>query len=173
MNHDKFVFHKQGIGNGYGTLEEVKEDSMLKLDVEWNEWDAINSFSEEIIKNFNQIILEIHLVHGEMKDHLTPYFKEFYKHSLNKINDNLFKMYYEAMKKLTKYFYIFHIHANNSLPKITVNGLSFPPLIELSLVRKDLAINPRDSSLSFPVKGIDYPNKTDRADIFGYYPLGN
>ena len=76
------------------------------------------------------------------------------------------------MCKLLDLFYIFHIHANNSLPKMSVNGHSFPPLLEISFIRKDLISSiPKLSQEKYPIKGIDYPNKNDRSDIEKVYPF--
>jgi hypothetical protein len=36
----------------------------------------------------------------------------------------------------------------------------------VSFVRKDLVENIQETTASFPVEGLDFPNKTDRADIF-------
>ena len=96
---------------------------------------------------------------------VSPYFRTFYQSVNYKIQNNLFELYYEVIKKLNKYFYAFHIHANNSLPKINLNGYSFPPLVELSFVRKDLVQNVTETKAKFPVDGLDFPNKMDRNDI--------
>ena len=84
----------------------------------------------------------------------------------------MFETHYKVLKKLNDLFYIYHIHANNSLPKVELNGYSFPPLIELSLVRKDLVKNTNMTNEIFPVKGLDFQNKTDRDDIEDFYPIG-
>lgn len=172
ITHPKFSFHKQGIGNGYGTPENIFENSLLKMDVEYCEWEAFELFDNNSLKKFSQILVEFHIVHAEMRDHLTPYFQNFYEHALSQINSNLFIKYYHVIKKLNELFYIYHIHANNSLPKISVGGYDFPPLIELSLVRKDLVSDVHETETNFPIDSLDFPNKTDRADIACVYPLG-
>ncbi len=39
-----------------------------------------------------------------------------------------------------------------------------PQLVELTLIRRDLVKNACRSDGFIPIKGIDYPNKTDRPD---------
>ena len=87
------------------------------------------------------------------------------------INEGIFIKYCLALEKLNEHFYIFHAHANNSLPLIEVNGYKFPPLMELSFVRKDLVACAMPTIETFPVEGLDYPNKTDRPDIKDWYPI--
>ena len=75
------------------------------------------------------------------------------------------------LRRLNEFFFLFHIHANNSLPKVNLGGQTFPPLLELSWVRKDLARYRRVTQEKYPIKGIDYPNKNDRPDIEKVYPF--
>jgi len=60
---------------------------------------------------------------------------------------------------------VFHIHVNNSIPCNIVDNELIPPLIEMSLVNKNLIEKPTLSTSHFPIDGLDYPNKTDRPDI--------
>jgi hypothetical protein len=39
-----------------------------------------------------------------------------------------------------------------------------PQLVELTLVRRDLVPNAHKSDIFVPIKGVDYPNKSDRPD---------
>jgi hypothetical protein len=169
--HPGFAFYRQGIGSEYPMIYPLP-GSLLKIDVEWSEWEGIQaSISTHDLLNFNQILIELHIVHCEPKNNLSPYFKGFYQSVYDKINEELFFKYYSLLKLLNEYFYIFHAHANNSLPMVTVGGYKFPPLIELSLVRKDLIDNVQEFIGSLPIEGLDYPNKTDRPDIIGYQPI--
>lgn len=156
----------------YSEPKNLPDDSLLKIDVEWNEWDALLEFDKKTLNKFSQILIEFHIVHVEPREGLTPYFKDFYETIFEKLNEDLFRKYYEVMKKLNDQFYAFHIHANNSLPLIEVDGYSFPPLLEVSFVRKDLVENVQETTDSFPIDGLDFPNKTDRPDILNWYPIG-
>ncbi|MEE9356505.1 MAG: hypothetical protein V3U75_13020 [Methylococcaceae bacterium] len=170
--HPRFSFSREGISPGYGVLKNIAENSLLKVDVEWAEWEAFEIFSKQDVGKFSQILIELHIVHAEPKEWLSPYFKGFYQAVFDKINDDLFARYCEVLRRLNEQFYIFHIHPNNSLPLINVGGHTFSPLLEVSFVRKDLAGAVYSTDEHFPIEGLDFPNKTDRMDILGWWPLG-
>jgi len=171
MFSEKILFKKAGPKS----LMKVDGGSLLKMDIEGNEWDNINSsemFNIKNLVNFNQILIEFHILTVEAKVGTTTYFDKLYSDFAVAINDSLFNSYYRVMNHLNKFFYIFHVHPNNSLPKVTIQGYTFPPLIELSLVRKGLVDIVYDTHTEFPVEDLDFPNKTDRPDILHFYPLG-
>jgi hypothetical protein len=145
------------------------------MDIEWDEWGALDTISYRNLARFSQILLEIHAIPVQGLDKLgfSSYFEGLHANIQRKLNNRIFAGYLETIERLKEYFYIYHIHANNSLPKVDVGGYNFPPLIELSLVRKDLVIDPVDDFSEYPVEGLDFPNKTDRPDIQGVYPLGS
>lgn len=175
VDYPDFKFERQGIGEDYPVPKDFIQDSLLKMDVEWHEWNAIERLPESELVKFSQILIELHIipVHGLEEGGYSPYFKGFHISIQDKLNQRLFAGYLEVINKLKKFFYIYHIHANNSLEKIELNGYSFPPLVELSLVRKDLIDVVREDWAEYPIKGLDFPNKTDRPDIQGVYPLGS
>ncbi len=170
-HNPRYTFIRYGVGLKYRAITGVVQDSTMKMDVEWEEWGAFQVFEDVELKKFSQMVVEFHLVHAEPRPGLTPYFRTFYVDVLSRVNQDLFAMYYATMKTLANYFYIFHIHANNSLPLVTIGGYTFPPLLEVSFVRKDLAVKPKISHETFPVSGLDLPNKSDRPDILDYYPF--
>jgi hypothetical protein len=172
MTHRKFTFHGRGLGLRYKPLTHVPRGTTLKMDIEWDEWGSFQKFKECHLRSFNQLLVEFHLVHTEVNEEkYSPYFSAFYEQVYLRINEDLFKMYHEVMKRLLKWFVIFHAHANNSLPLVNLEGYYFPPLLELSLVRRDLVKRCIKSKASFPVAGLDSPNKVDRSDIMDWYPL--
>lgn len=149
-----------------------RDAALLKVDIEYDEWDFFLSLHERNLRQFSQIMVEFHLVHAEPREGLTPYFQNFYQQALNQVNERLFVLYRNVMVRLREHFFCFHIHANNSLPLISVGGHAFPPLIEMSFVRKNLAGEVKPSAQSFPIRGLDAPNKMDRPDLLNIYPLG-
>lgn len=176
--HKNLTFYKQRIDSTWDSFHEVPRNSLLKMDIEWDEWDVFSKMDLVTLMKFNQIVCEFHIIHVEPREGFTPYFHMFHQNVFGKINDNLFDQYYQVIEKLNSFFYIFHIHANNSLPMIEVDECKFPPLLELSFVRKDVVHNisstlPLDAgvNLNFPVLGLDFPNKLDRPDIKEYYPF--
>ena len=172
--HKRFTFHRYGIGGKYnaGIFEDVERNSLLKLDIEWDEWSTLLNMEQDKLEKFSQILVEFHIIHATV-DHvnLSPYFSNIYQEVINKINQDLFAMYYSVMQRLSNHYRLFHIHANNSLPMIFVNNYRFPPLLEMSFIRKDLVGTYCLTMTSFPIIGLDYPNKTDRPDITDFYPL--
>jgi len=172
---DRVSLYCHPMGVGYGTLglTTVPPDSILKADVEWAEWDALLNASPGALARFSQMVIEFHMVHVEPRDGLTQYFHYFYQNVFNKINNQLFRKYHDVMERLLDKFWIFHIHANNSLPKMWIgDDIAFPPLLEISLVRKDLAGDVKPTEQHFPISWLDAPNKTDRPDIQRPYPVG-
>jgi hypothetical protein len=176
---DSFNFFKLGImewinyaSSSRNPTIAIENNSLLKIDVEWNEWDAILALTDQDLVRFSQILMELHIVHAEPRANLTEYFHNFYQGIFDEINNNLFAKYAEVMQRLTEHFYIFHMHPNNSLQQIQIGGYSIPPLLELSLVRKDLIVsNIIETQSQLPIEGLDFPNKPDRGDIMGWYPI--
>jgi hypothetical protein len=134
--HNRFVFYKSDIQAL--ELSEIPEDSLLKMDVEYSEWEDLLTLNEKVYKKFSQMLIEFHIVDVPDKQGLSSYFSNFYKEIYRDMNNVLFGFYYRVLQGLNELFYISHIHANNSLPKIEVGGCRFPPLLEVSFVRKDL-----------------------------------
>ena len=176
--HPKFIFNRVGVGRGLNALNTLcrreTDNAMLKMDIEWNEWEVLQYASDETLQAYDQILIEFHIVKIDdvVAENYTAYFQDFMTSVYDKINQRLFHMYLEIIRKLKRLFYIYHVHANNSLAKVCAGGHSFPPLIELSLVRKDLVKGVHETTSGFPVEGLDYPNKSDREDITNFYPLG-
>jgi hypothetical protein len=171
-NHGQFRFHKKGIpahGNqGWG---EIPHNSLLKIDVEGAEWKSIASMAPEILSAFSQMVVEFHILHVEPRNGLSPYFHGLYSSLTARINTGLFSKYQKTLAKINVVFWCYHIHANNSLPLATLAGYTFPPLLEMSFIRKDLAGEVRPAVDNFLVPGLDAPNKTDRPDIGSFYPF--
>lgn len=166
QDHPRFEFCSGGIGNSNA----FPPNTTLKVDVEWNEWQWLEMVHLWDLKNCLQIIIELHLIPVEIPFGLSPYFRAVYGGVYRHINDALFGMYRRGLEKLMKNHYLFHVHPNNSLPQVYIEGLLFPPLLEVSFVRKDIADKcsrkPKEVSLDvFPRTTLDRPNKIDRPDI--------
>ncbi len=149
---------------------------ILKMDVEGNEWHILQKIDERYLRRISQMIIEFHLVHinthkNILSQKYTPYFTKFYQSNYNLINQDLFKKYYEVFKKLNKYFYIFHVHPNNSIKKIKIENFSIPPLLEISFINKKCVRSVRLTKNKYPIKNLDFPNKIDRSDIRNFYPF--
>jgi hypothetical protein len=169
---DNFEFVRTGIDPGYHMLRSAPDGSLLKIDVEWNEWEALYSnLDARTLSRFSQLVVEFHVIHAETPSWLTTYFYSLYDTVLGTVNKRLFWKYKIVMEKMNEIFYCSHIHANNSLPVVKLGGYQFPPLMEMTFVRKDLVKRAHLTTTRFPVPHLDAPNKTDRPDIIGFYPF--
>ena len=122
------------------------------------------------------MVVEFHLIHVDadkkiLSKKYTPYFTKFYNYNYKLINNDLFKKYYQIVKKLNEFFYIFHIHPNNSLKKIYIENFNIPPLLEISFINKKHVKKVGLTKNKYPIKNLDFPNKIDRSDIVNFYPF--
>jgi len=96
----------------------TKKDLLLQMDIEGWEYPSLLSTSEEVLKRFRIIILEIHDI--ESWGH-PPFFRTV-----------------EAFfAKLLQNFHVVHNHPNNFCGAINLGGFEAPRVIELTLLRKD------------------------------------
>lgn len=179
----KMNFFKKGLSNKpskkFISLDQlifISNNNFLKMDIEYDEWEVFNDVKYDTLLRFQQIVCEFHFFFLDIDDIdqkkiLTPYFREFTRNNYKKINKMLFHKYETVLKKINNYFYIFHLSANNSLPKKNIFGKSIPQLLEISFLRKDLVRNVKEFKGSLPIKGLDYPNKNYKPDIYNFYPI--
>jgi len=163
--YNNITLFKEGLNNKTISLTKNNPDTTtIKIDIEGNEWDILNR-----IYLSDQIIIEIHILPVEYLGKHSPYFTEMFSDFYNKQNQKIFDIYYNTLNKVLKTHFIFHIHANNSLPKITIGEFCFPPLLELTLINKNIVDN-QTLSYKYP-DSLDMPNKTDRPDIINIFPF--
>lgn len=153
--------------NDYSIFDK-QHNSMLKIDIEFNEWEVLEEISLEVLNGFSQILIELHFVPVIYNGKHSPYFTEFFKNSYNKINNQLAIKYAGILTKLQKDFFVHHLHINNSLNLEKIGESTFPFLLELSLINKRFPKNYQNSKSHFPIDGLDYPNKIDRPDILDF-----
>ena len=127
------------------------------MDIEGNEWHILQKIDESNLSKISQMVIEFHLIHIDinkkvLSEKYTPYFTKFYKNNYSSINRDLFQKYFEIIKKLNKYFYIFHIHPNNSIKKINIENFSIPPLLEISFINRKCVRSVRISESKFPIR---------------------
>lgn len=163
--------HKYGIGNRYKALTGIIQNSLLKMDIEGEEWSLLPTFESAELKKFSQIICEFHIIDVPPRFDLPLYYSQMYNEYYERINEDLFVTYVQVLEFIFNWFKIVHIHASNSLPVIHVDGYLFPPLLEVTFVRDNLARNLKLTKQNFPIAGLDIPSKTNRPDIYDYYPL--
>lgn len=149
------------------TFGHAPEHAMLKMDIEWGEWEVLESLRHGQLSRFEQIVCELHFIPLRFNgDDLSPYFTDFFKRVHTSVSGGLYSLYARALDKLLLSHKIIHLHANNSLPVMDIGNEKMPPLIELTLVRNDLAkFTPTpDSKIYLP--GLDMPNKPYKPELF-------
>jgi len=175
-----FYFVKQGLAtekteelntienhiNSFGDAE-IKNKT-LKIDIEWNEWNFFENINETTHRDLDQILCEFHTIPVVYNGSHSPYFTGFHKQVYNQMNNLMFERYFNIIEKIKKHYLPFHVHINNSLQPVNVNGFDVPSLIELSLVNKNLVDTFSLSRDTYPIAGLDYPNKTDRPDYLNF-----
>jgi hypothetical protein len=160
--HDFFKpeYHRYFIPKFINTIEDKKNTTF-------------NSIFENIgrLKNMSVFIkMDIEGTEYKVLAELLPYFSkvnglvvEF--HGLSKG-----QKFIEAMELLLEYFYVAHIHANNTRGQI--NNTLLPNILEITLINK-LMIH-RDVMLSrhsYPRKDLDYPNDPNNEDVILNFEL--
>lgn len=143
---------------------------ILKIDIEGSEWDLISEIDSEILKQFDQIIIEFHLFFVKYNQVNSTYFTNYFTNLYEALNKELLLKYITILKKIQSTHYIYHAHTNNSLPPFYFNDNkissdALPQLLELSLVRKDLVSKAIPLDKCLPKNDLDWSNKTDRPDF--------
>ena len=127
------------------------QNMFLKMDIEGDEYSAILKTPIEILKKFNQIIIEVHYI-GD---------NEF----LNIEKQLLF------FKKMNKNHRIIHVHHNNCSEIKLIDGFKVPNVLEVTFLKKDKKFVFVKSKASFPTV-LDFPNNIDQKDIpLDFYPF--
>lgn len=146
-NNSKFHWKKIGLSgnkNKNDTLKPLKDllkenghlnekNMILKIDVEYSEWEALYDISEDILKQFKYILLEFH----------------FWK------NETIY--YYSVLKKLLNNHQIFYIHCNGCGKVITFGKTKICDALEVSYVLKKNNLFGKDDSL-YPIQDFEIMN---------------
>ncbi len=123
------------------TIEALPKESQssifLKMDIEGAEYLVIDSILKHAEK-FNLLAIEFHDIEKNL---------------------NLFN---SSVQKLKEFFHILHIHGNNYSQTISEQG--FTDTMELTFIEKSYCHAPVSSKYSYPIKGLDHPNKISRPD---------
>ena len=142
----KLHFHKIGLASSLNhaynkkTLEELLKENghlnetnmILKMDIEGNEFEIIKELSDDILKKFKYITLELHFS--------------------GKRN-----FYIEALKKLSMYHQVIFIRFNDWGNIVTFGYNRFDNAIELTYMIKEGTEFVRDYSI-YPLKDFDFKN---------------
>jgi hypothetical protein len=152
ISHPRFHFVKKYIGaddsRNFITMDSWvskelsigdKSDLLLQMDIEGYEFDAILSLSRSLLDRIRIIVIEIH--------------------DLDRISDRyFFNQINRVFDKLLEKHSVVHLHPNNNIKPIFINGFEIPPLMEMTFFR-----NNRFSSTEYFSK---FPNPLDEPNVF-------
>ena len=140
--HDRFHFTKKHIGattsDAFMTLDDwvagslpgSQEDLMLQIDIEGHEYETFLSISHNLLRRFRIIVAEFHRL-----DDLW--------------SGPFFQIASRAFDKILQTHTCIHIHPNNHHNPLNREGLTIPPLMEFTFLRKD-RITQSSTCLRFP-----------------------
>lgn len=147
--HPLFNFEKKFLGartqGEFVSLQDWVEskapndaDMVLQMDIEGAEYEVLSAASDELLSRFRMIVIEFHHL-----DRLCDAFAFDYLRL--------------TFERLTRQFDLVHIHPNNSRYLIHYRGVSIPPVIEVTFLRRDRSRQrgPRT----------DFPHALDRANV--------
>ncbi len=93
-------------------------DLLLQMDIEGAEWPVLASMDRATLLRFRMIVLELHDMH-----------RVFLRSGLDEVQG--------VLTKLLGDFDMVHLHANNNLQPVRLQGYEVPPVLEMTLLRKD------------------------------------
>lgn len=125
----------------YKNNHEHEDRMILKVDIEGDEYDFLRNVNENILKKFDQIVMEMHFV----------------------TDCDLTETIVNAFRKLNKTHYLVHIHGNNYSHIRYVNNDAISDSIEVLYVNKDLY--EFETSKENVIIPDDRPNDNDRMEV--------
>ena len=164
-SHPNFIFHRKGWGvRTEGEMVDLAEilgrldalganRTLLKFDIEGGEYDVLAALDRDALSRFDVVVCELH--------------------DFDRLCDQEhFDKVERALRVLTEHHAPVHLHINNYQNLITIEGAAVPPVIEVSLLRKDLDRFSDRYEGSSPLS-LDRPNDLSRPDICLNPFLGN
>lgn len=148
-----FKFHKLAIRPSEGedgiTLKRIVSDlgekakgAILKLDIERSEWGVLATVDDETLASFSQMVVEFHDLH------YLPLFIEQAE---------------AALQRLSRLFFVAHVHANNHEEVYSIGGIIVPRVLEVTFASRAW-FEPAPLTRSFPTP-LDRRNDPRRPEI--------
>ncbi len=117
-------------------------DLMLQMDIEGAEYDVLSELTEEQIQRFRIIVIEFH--------HLHEIFDAEHAKAMTRV-----------FEKLSRTHVPCHVHANNVVAYFEWEGLTVPPVIEVSYIRKDRVKKLGEAQIPHPLDQCNNPKLPD------------
>jgi hypothetical protein len=103
-------------------------DLILQMDIEGAEYSVLTVSDSDLLRRFRIIVIEFH--------------------NLDRLWDSeMFSIIDAIFEKLIEYFNIVHVHPNNSRAPLRRGRFSSHPVVEVTFLRKDFCIGPRETIL--------------------------
>lgn len=119
-------------------------DLVLQMDIEGAEYDVLNAVSEDTLKRFRTVVLEVHWL-----EHV--------------FDANWRSRVRQGFEKLNRHFAVVHLHHNNHTGLVQLGGVRFPRVFEITYLRRD-RLRENDAEITFP-HPLDQPNRPDLPDF--------
>lgn len=155
QTHEMFDFHRKFSethnDETFIRLDDLVKQSaidgelILQLDIEGAEYSVFLDCSEETLKRFRIIVLEIH----------------DFTHSFGKFGASIIKSFVD---KLTRLHAVVHIHPNNCCGSVRRYGVEIPKVTEFTLYRRDRGIGDLALNRSYP-HALDSDNVSNRPPL--------
>lgn len=123
----------------------TRPNIMLKMDIENNEWDVVDTTPPELLARLTQIVAEFHYFQSLSEPH--------WRH-----------LYARVLKKLSDYFAVVHIHANNFAGFANVANVMVPNMLEITFANRNVYSFVETNEL-FPGP-LDSPNDPNQPDMY-------
>ncbi len=119
-------------------------DLLLQMDIEGAEYEVLGAMTDADLGRFRIIVMELH----GLEDAFTQEGNRRLRALMARLNDR---------------FVVCHIHPNNYYPVAEIDGIAFPRLIELTLLRRDrIAADPAPAErLPHPLDEANVPQNPD------------
>jgi len=131
-SHPNFFFMKKFLGvfdnHKYISMEawynkmnvKTGSDLLLQMDIEGSEYEVLYNIPHHILKQFRIIVIEFH--------------------DLDMLwNRQFFNRFKNVFLRLLHSYYVVHNHPNNCCPSFKRGKIEIPPVLEITLYRKDRA----------------------------------
>ena len=149
VSHPQFDFHSLQVTDIAGaralTLERATPacESVLKMDIDGQEWQVLDFVNEKVLTNYRQIVVEFHGLHLM-------------------VNPMLRERYARVWSKLLANHRCIHVHGNNYAGWELLFNVCVPQVIEVTYLRKDRSDFVPNTGV-FPTV-LDRPNNADAPD---------
>jgi len=146
FNNPKFHWKKIGLSGNMDenkklqTLEEILRDNghlnetnmILKMDIDYSEWESLLNISDEILKKFKYLAIEYHFKFDEL-------------------------LYYKVLKKIQNTHQVFYLHCNNCGNIISFGNNRICDSLEVSYIIKENNQFVKDDSI-YPIREFNFNN---------------